>query len=160
MVRYPNSFTQNCSQYSQDIESRKTGGAPARDIHFAIGNFIRDGLKGGPIIVQGDGTPQRSYLYAADLAIWLWTILFKGQSLRPNNIGNDEWFSTAEVAQNGAKQFPKTIGVKIIGIANPQKRPERYIPDVQRAKNELGLSTSITLSKAFCLTIKNLKHGT
>ncbi len=35
MVRYPNSFTQKCSQYLQDIESRKTGGAPARDIHKA-----------------------------------------------------------------------------------------------------------------------------
>ncbi len=160
MVRYPNSFTQNCSQYSQDTESRKTGGAPPRDIHVAIGNFILDAMNGGPIIVQGDGTPQRSYLYATDLAIWLWTILFKGQSCRPHNVESNESFSTAEVAQCVAKQFPETIGVKIIGIANPQKRPERYIPVIQRARNELGLSTSITLSKALCLTIKNLKHGT
>jgi dTDP-glucose 4,6-dehydratase len=123
------------------------------DIHFAIGNFIRDGLNGGPIIVKGDGTLRRSYLYAADLAIWLWTILLRGESLRPYNVGSDESFSIAETAQRVAEQFPEKIKVEIRGKPDPQKSIERYVPDVSRAKDELGLSIWQTVENSIKSTI-------
>jgi nucleoside-diphosphate-sugar epimerase len=124
------------------------------DIHFAIGNFIRDGLNGGPIVIQGDGTPCRSYLYAADLAIWLWTILFKGQSLRPYNVGSDESLSIAEVAHLVAKQFPAKITVEVRGMANSHKPIERYVPDIHRAKTELDLARFLLLPQGIEKTIR------
>ncbi len=116
------------------------------DTHFAIGNFIGDALNGGPIIIKGDGTPYRSYLYAADLAIWLWTILFKGQSCRPYNVGSDKPYSIAEIAKVVAEQFPQKINLKILGSVDPQKALERYVPDIKRARSELGLDVLVDLA--------------
>lgn len=129
------------------------------DIHFAIGNFIRDGLNGGPIIVKGDGTPYRSYLYAADLAIWLWTILFKGQSKRAYNVGSDVALSIAEVARQVAGCFQNKISIEIQGTGNPNKPADRYVPDVQRGKSELNLHPVIDLSDGIRRSLRNLSSS-
>jgi dTDP-glucose 4,6-dehydratase len=117
------------------------------DANFAIGNFIRDALEGGPIVVQGDGTPYRSYLYAADLAIWLWTILMKGQSCRPYNVGSSHDLTIAELARTVVAATAPAIEISIGQQAIQGTKPLRYVPSVLRAETELGLQVWISIEE-------------
>jgi dTDP-glucose 4,6-dehydratase len=123
------------------------------DAHFAIGNFVRDGLRGSPIQVRGDGTPYRSYLYAADLAVWLWTILFRGKSCHPYNVGSEEALTISQLAHAVAAAFKPTAIVIIDKKPVPGVATLRYIPGTTRAQEELGLQTRINLKKAIEQTI-------
>lgn len=123
------------------------------DVHFAIGNFIRDGLAGGPIRVKGDGTPYRSYLYAVDLAIWLWTILLRGETCVPYNAGSEHALSMAELAARVAAIFPAPIEVQIAGKPLPGSFPERYVPSVRRAQSVLGLNQIFSLEQSLRATV-------
>jgi dTDP-glucose 4,6-dehydratase len=127
------------------------------DIHYAIGNFIRDGLNGDPIHVKGDGTPYRSYLYAADLAIWLWTILFKGESCRAYNVGSDEDITIAQLANIVAQCFENKLEVRVAGIPNPHKQIERYVPSTKRTQEECGVRQTLDLKEGIRRTI--LEYG-
>lgn len=118
------------------------------DAHFAIGNFIADGLRGGPIHVQGDGSPLRSYLYASDLMVWLWTILFKGQSRRAYNVGSEDALNIAALAGEVAAATPQKVNFSIAAAPMPGAPVHRYVPSTARAREELGLRAELPLREA------------
>jgi nucleoside-diphosphate-sugar epimerase len=121
------------------------------DEHFAIGNFISDRLHNHPIRVRGDGSAARSYLYASDLMVWLWTILFKGQSRRAYNVGSEVALSIAALAREVAVALPPEMDVTI--AAAPTGAPvHRYVPSTARAREELGLRAEVPLREAICRT--------
>ena len=118
------------------------------DRHFAIGNFIGDVLAGRAIHIQGDGTPRRSYLYAADLVIWLWTMLFRAPSLVPIHVGSARDLSILELAQVVAAALSPETRILVAQKADPDVAPARYVPAIDRAEKLLGLRETITLEDA------------
>ncbi len=123
------------------------------DAHYAIGNFIRDALKEEKIRVEGDGTPRRSYLYAADLAAWLWTILLRGTPLHAYNVGSENAHSLAEIAALVAQCSGNSPEVVIARKPDNSKTPDIYVPCTSRAQTELDLKETVTLREAVQRTL-------
>jgi dTDP-glucose 4,6-dehydratase len=115
--------------------------------NFAVGNFVRDARMGGPIEVEGDGTPLRSYLYAADLAIWLWTLLIEGIPGRTYNIGSDQAVSILDLARTVESVCGVKSGIRVALKPAMGVKPKRYVPSIARAREELRLEPWIGLEE-------------
>lgn len=117
------------------------------DENYAAGNFIRDALGGGPVRIKGDGTSLRSYLYAADLAIWLWTILLRGESGAAYNVGSPQAVSIAELARRVVDAAGRDIEIEVGNLDRTGAPRSRYIPSIERAQRELGLQVWVPLEE-------------
>ncbi len=127
------------------------------DSHFAAGNFINNLLKKQDIVIEGDGTPFRSYMYAADLATWLWKILFEGKNNSPYNVGSDQSISIAQLADLIVKE-DVTKRTKVIIKTPPSNEPAlRYVPSVAKARNELELKIYTNIESSIQKTIEGYK---
>lgn len=117
------------------------------DIHFAVGNFIRDAMAGRAVTVQGDGRPCRSYLYAADLIVWLLALLVRGETGRAYNVGSSESISIGELAA----RISCLIGdgkYEILGQTDLGWNPGRYVPSTEAIERDLGVGRSVSLDDA------------
>lgn len=118
------------------------------DQHFAIGNFIGAAVKGTPIEIKGDGTPVRSWMYMADLAVWMWTLLVRGERDRAYNVGAETSYSIADAALLTAQTLRPGLTVTLGGMAQPGATMNSYVPSTVRARSELGLRITVDLPEA------------
>lgn len=112
---------------------------------FAIGNFIGDALSGNIIKISGDGTPYRSYLYSEDLIVWLLNILENGKNLEAYDVGSDEEISIQKLAEKVIQLVNPNAKLFVMQKADPIKEPDRYVPDISKARSELGLDVWTSL---------------
>lgn len=119
------------------------------DAHFAIGNFIRDALRGSDIVVNGDGTPVRSYLDQSDLAQWLLTLLARGRSGEAYNVGSEEAITIAGLAELVRRVIAPSSAVRLLRkpCADNAIR-NRYLPSIVKARAELGLYVATSIEEA------------
>ena len=125
-----------------------------RNQHFAIGNFIGDGIRGKTIKVNAQYPVYRSYLYADDLVSWLMTIAKAANPSCPIlNVGSEEAFLIGDVAKKVADYFGLKADVPILSI----RGLDRYVPSIQQAL-KIGCNQPLVLDDAIKQTILAIKH--
>lgn len=120
--------------------------------HLAISQFIQNAQENHFIAVRGDGQAVRSYLYAADMAVWLLTILARGKPQSIYNVGSPHAVTLIEAAMRVRKLLAPDKRVTILD-ADASSPRRRYVPDTRLAENELGLCIWTTLDQALQKTL-------
>ena len=112
------------------------------DEHFAIGNFLRDGLQGNKILISGNPETIRSYMYPTDLTIWILTALLNPKNIYVN-IGSEIPFSMLELA----KTISKLTSKKGVTILDENQSMSNYIPSTSQFRSNYAVTEEIALEE-------------
>ncbi|NTW28737.1 MAG: NAD-dependent epimerase/dehydratase family protein [Coriobacteriia bacterium] len=143
-----------CSQYKLPIVTARPfafiGPYQLLDKPWAVNNFIRDAIHGGPIRILGNSETVRSYMYPSDMAVWLLAILVNGVPGTAYNVGSPNGVTLGRLADTIAARFssPPEVVFRAVG----DQRPSRFVPDISRAK-DLGLELTVGLEDALARSI-------
>jgi nucleoside-diphosphate-sugar epimerase len=120
--------------------------------HFAIGNFIKNGLDKKNIIVNADKFVIRSYMYSDDLVNWLIGILeLASTDCEIYNVGSNEAILIDELAIKISKIFNVQVEIK-----NSNKEfIDRYVPNIDKILKK-GFELKYNLDEAIKATINRL----
>jgi dTDP-glucose 4,6-dehydratase len=127
-----------------------------RNKNYAVGNFIENIIKNKTIEVNSNHEVIRSYMYADDLVRWLFKILSSANDKCPiYNVGSDSAISIFKLADLLSKKYN-------ILLSHKNKNcnfVDRYIPNINKAKKEFGLSIKYSNLEGVIKTIKLLKKN-
>ena len=131
------------------------------NLHYAIGNFTSQAIKGEDIVIKGDGLAIRSYMDLDDLGNWLCRLLLSESNFDIYNFGSDEEISISDLA-NKIKSLSKSssnilvLGKSNVTLSNPLR--DYYVPDIQRARKELNVSLEHNLDDSIVKYINYLRN--
>jgi dTDP-glucose 4,6-dehydratase len=123
------------------------------DKPWAINNFLRDGISGGPIRILNDGETVRSYMYASDMAFWILRILTEGISGIAYNVGSPCPVTLKNLAEKIAINFTPRPDIRIGTLFADPKYRSRFVPDVSLAAKSLGLDLKVNLDDSLKRTL-------
>lgn len=124
-------------------------------------DFVRDILRGGPIVLQSDGSARRSFCYLADATLGFFTVLLQGTDGTAYNIANPRGeCSIAELADRLAVEFQNegiTVERRVRTDANYFPSPiASTVPDIARA-NALGWDPRLSIEQGFRRTVESYR---
>ena len=123
-------------------------------------DFISDIIAGNSITLKSDGKATRAFCYLADATAGFFTVLLKGESAVPYNVGNSNAeISIVELAHLLVKAFPEK-NLKVVQISKREdstyiKSPiTRSCPDITKI-GLLGWSPKVGILNGFKRTVKS-----
>lgn len=124
------------------------------DRPWAINNFMRDALQGGPIRILGSGETVRSYMYPSDMTLWMLRLLVDGKVGASYNVGSSHAVSLEELARKVAAFFPLPPQIVTRGSVDSKTHRSKFVPDVELAQSALGLKSEFDLDAALRRTLR------
>jgi len=123
------------------------------DKPWAINNFIRDGILGGPIRILGNEFTTKSYMYGSDLANCILNILSVGKIGEAYNIGSSTPVTLLELANKIKNLINNEIEIKIRSSKDTYSKTTFDVPMNTKAENELNVKHAFGIDDALKRTI-------
>ena len=120
-----------------------------------IPDYARDVLDGRDIVMLSDGSPRRTFCYAADAVAGYYKVLVRGRPGEPYNIGVEQpEISMLELAERVAALARELFGYRgrVVRQASAEAdylvdNPTRRCPMIAKARAELGYAPSVGLDE-------------
>jgi nucleoside-diphosphate-sugar epimerase len=125
------------------------------NIHYAIGNFINDATFKDKILINGNGSPYRSYLYISDTLIWLIKLLV-GNEEGVFNVGSERRIKIVELA-NMVRDIvapSKKVIIQEKEMHEGNFKRDVYLPNTSKIRDSLGVKEWTSLEDAILKTAK------
>lgn len=112
---------------------------------YAFSNFLEACLNNKDITISSNGKTLRSFLYIADLTLWLWILLLKGKDKEIYNVGSQDELTIYELAKKMKTVLSKNIEIKVLGT---EESFGRYIPSNMKIRDEFSIKELISLEES------------
>ncbi len=129
-------------------------GMSLQDTRF-IPTFIRQGLAGEPITIQGDGEQKRSLCYASDLIAGLKLVMNKGHNGEVYNLGSKEEFSVLQCANLVLELLNSQSEIRF--VPRPPHDHSARCPDLRKIQ-QLGWEPKISLREGLLTMIADFSE--
>jgi GDP-L-fucose synthase len=105
-----------------------------------------------PLVVWGDGTPIRDFLYSRDCAEGMLLALEHGANCTPINLGGGHRTSIGQIAKMIGNSFPNPPKIEF-DPSKPGGQPLRVL-DISRAKEMLGFAPRVSVEQGIRETVE------
>jgi UDP-glucuronate decarboxylase len=126
------------------------------NLHYAIGNFIQSCIHNEDIVINGDGSPIRSYLYMGDAINWLLQLVLSDRRPKSTyNIGSERSISIENLARLTQDVLASKNKVTIKGLhvsAEGNFTRNCYVPDISLIKRDFNIAESTSLEESIIKT--------